>query len=218
VGATGAVGATGGTAGLTACEPELDDRLCRIDTDCRLSGVAPCCGTARIYGVNNVTACAQGPSACDADCIGAQWITDTKEATFDLSVVQLRCEVGEPGAGLCVSYVNLGPPPPPTYCDGEFCLSTEVCVHYATPGGPQPPCVPLFDGGSCPPDSKEDICPDTGTWGCVPVQFAPPPQCVPVSCADPVDCGCLPDGICGGLASQCSGVMLRDVFCVDLSP
>jgi hypothetical protein len=219
IGGTG-MGATGGAAGSTACEPDLDDRRCLIDSDCMLTGVAPCCGTARIYGVNRGTACAQEPVACVADCAGARWVTDTNEATFELGVVQVRCEFGEPGAGKCVSYVDLNAVPPATYCDGELCAPTEVCVHRSVAGGPAPPCEPPSDDGTCPPNYKLSVCPQTGQMGCVEERVPPPPQCVDigVACRDTVTCDCLPDDICGPLASQCAGVMGRDVNCIDQSP
>jgi hypothetical protein len=220
-GTGGVTAGTGGTIPVDVCPSiSLDDRRCRIDTDCRLSAKPACCGQAPIHGVNRVTACAEDPIACVGQCGPVEWLTDTGELTLELGDVQVRCEIGEPGAGVCVSYIDAEPPPPPTYCDGILCTPTEVCVHYATPGGPQPPCQPLFDGGSCPPDSKEDLCPDTGVRGCIPLRAAPLSRCVTAgsSCQNPVDCDCLPADICGGPATECAGVMLRDVFCVDLSP
>jgi hypothetical protein len=210
-----------GAGGLATCEmPTLDDRRCRIDSDCRLSGESVCCGRARLYGVANAAGCVLDPITCDADCAGTQWITDTGEATVDRDVVRIRCEIGEPGAGVCVSYVDLGPPPPPTFCDGELCTAEEVCVHYATPGGPAPHCEPLFDGGTCPPDTKLDVCPQTGSLGCVELREPPPPECVATgaACGGAVDCDCLPSDICGDPAAQCAGVTGHDVRCLDLSP
>jgi hypothetical protein len=226
VGGTAGVGGTGvggtGVGGMTSCEmPKLDDRRCLVDSDCRLSaGGVVCCGPARMYGVANVASCTQDPVACVADCAGTRWITDTMEATYDLGEIRVRCEIGEPGAGVCVSFIDLGPPPPPLYCDGVLCMPTDVCVHYAAPGGPAPRCNPLFDGGTCPPNTKLDVCPEMNVPGCVEERLPPPPQCVPTgsSCGDPVDCACLPADICGGLPGECGGVMGRDVLCVDLSP
>ncbi len=222
MGATGGTDAAGGIGGMASCGmPTLDDRRCLIDSDCRLSsaGVA-CCGPVRLYGVANAAACVRDPVACIAECLGPQWVTDTLEATYAIDDIQVRCEIGEPGAGVCVSFVDLEPPPPPLYCDGVLCMPEDVCVHYAAPGGPAPRCEPLFDGGTCPANTKLDVCPETGSLGCVEERLPPPPQCVPAgsSCGDPVGCDCLPADICGGLPGQCGGVMGRDVLCVDLSP
>jgi hypothetical protein len=225
MGATpGAGGVTAGTGGVLAI-PDCpiitpDDRRCLIDSDCELAASRSCCGDLLVQGVSRVSGCAQEPVMCDVACTGTRWITDTGEITTDVSVIQVRCQFLDADAGVCTSDIDLHGLPPPTYCNGDLCTPTEVCVHYAPPGGPPPPCTPLHDGGSCPPDSKEDVCPDTGVRGCIPVQATPLPQCVPAGsgCKNRVDCACLPADICGGLATECAGVMVRDVFCVDQSP
>jgi hypothetical protein len=223
MGATGGTDATGGAGigGMTSCAmASLDDRRCLIDSDCRLSPPKlACCGRFRVYGLANAATCVEDPVACAAeDCAGPQWITDTMEATFERGEIQVRCEFGEPGAGLCVSFVEGDPPPP--YCNGALCMPTDVCVYYATPGGPAPRCDPLLDGGTCPPNTKMDVCPGTGGLGCVEERLAPPPQCVPIpsGCGDAPRCECLPADICGGPATECGGVIAGDVTCLDLSP
>jgi hypothetical protein len=219
-GATAGAGAGGpaaGAGGIDACQAiGVNERRCLIDSDCELSARPICCGDEPVRGVSRASACAQDPVACVAECARPRWVTDTNEITVDLNVVQVRCEFTEPGVGACTSYIDLDSVPP-TYCNGVLCAPTEVCVHYAPPGGPVPPCTPLGDGGTCGPDSQEGICPDTGLKGCVPVLL---PQCVAAgsSCGSPIDCQCLPPDICGGAAAVCSAVMLREVYCVDLSP
>jgi hypothetical protein len=214
----GAAAGAGGTVPIDGCPSiEPSDRTCLIDGDCVLAARPACCGDVPARGVSRVSGCAQDPFACVAECARPRWITDTNEITTDLSVVQVRCEFSEPDVGLCTSYIDLDAPPPPAACGGALCASTQVCVHYAPPGGPQPPCTPLHDGGSCPPDSTEHLCPDTGVKGCIPVRA---PECVPAGsgCGTAFDCECLPADICGGPATECTSVTLRDVYCVDESP
>jgi hypothetical protein len=215
MGATG--GAAAGAGGTDTCASiEPSDRTCLADSDCVLAARPACCGDVPARGVSRVSGCAQDPIACVAECARPRWFTDTNETTTDLSVVQVRCEFSEPDVGLCTSYIDLDAVPS-TYCNGVLCAPTDVCVHYAPFGGPQPQCVPLGDGGSCEPDSREVLCPDTGVKGCIPFRM---PQCVAAgpNCGNPVDCECLPPDICGGVATECTGVMGRDVSCVDESP
>jgi hypothetical protein len=214
----GAGGPAAGAGGIDACQTiGLDERRCLSDSDCELSARPICCGDEPIRGVSRASNCAQDPVACVARCARPRWITDTNEITVDLGVVQVRCEFTEPDVGACTSYIDLDAPPPPTHCNGVLCAPTEVCVHYAPPGGPVPPCTPLGDGGTCDPDSQEGVCPDTGVKGCIPVRL---PRCVSAgpSCGRPIDCQCLPQDICGGIATACTDVKLRDVYCVDESP
>jgi hypothetical protein len=223
---TSATGGSGGTSGgTTSCgAPEPEDRRCLVDTDCRpYPDPAACCGPARMYGVASAASCIEAPIPCDLDCAGPQWITDTMEATYDAGQIRVRCEFAEPGEpdeGLCVSHIDLEEDPPPLYCNDTPCQRSEVCVHYAPPGGPAPRCEPVSDDGTCPPGTKFTMCPSTGLMGCVEERLPPPPACVPAGsdCGNLVDCECLPQNICGGLATECRGVAGRDVSCVDLSP
>jgi hypothetical protein len=226
-GATGATGmgaagpgaaGTGGTAGTASCEPAARD--CLVDTDCMLATRTPCCGLERVYGVSRVGMCVLPELPCFADCDGPRWLTDSNETTTDLAVVKVRCDLVESDSGVCTSYVDLNAAPPPTYCNGELCASTEVCVHGSVAGGPAPRCEPPAEDGTCPAGYKLSDCPETGQMGCLEERVAPPPECVDagMTCGVSVDCSCLPDDICGPLASQCSGVMDRHVNCVDLSP
>jgi hypothetical protein len=208
----------GGTAGTASCEPDVRD--CLIDTDCMLATRMPCCGLERVYGVSRIGMCVLPELPCFADCDGPRWLTDTNETTADLAVVKVRCDLVEPDSGVCTSYVDLNAAPPPTYCNGELCASTEVCVHRSVAGGPAPRCEPPAEDGTCPAGYKPSECPESGQMGCVEERVAPPPECVDagMTCGVSVDCSCLPDDICGPLASQCSAVMDRHVYCVDVSP
>jgi hypothetical protein len=218
-GGTGAGGGVGGSGAKSCVAPTLDDRRCRIDSDCRLAQAEEaCCQPVRMHGIAKVASCLPDPIDCDAECAGPQWITDTMEATFVATEIDVRCEFGEPGAGVCVSFIDLGPPPPATVCNGVVCHPTDVCVYYAVPGGPAPRCEPLFDGGTCPPGTQMGVCQNMGVPGCVEVREAPPPQCVPfpAACGSTPTCECLPADICGGPA-ECSSVMGFVVDCVDVS-
>jgi hypothetical protein len=225
-GAGGTGGGAGGTgaggSGAKSCvAPTLDDRRCLIDSDCRLAQAEEaCCQPVRMHGIAKVASCIPDPNNCGPECETPQWITDTMEATFVATEISVRCEFGEPGAGVCVSFVELGPPPPPLVCNGVLCQPTDVCVYYAVPGGPAPRCEPLSDGGTCPPGTTMGVCPEMGAPGCVEVREAPPPQCVPLpaACGNTPNCQCLPADICGGPVGECSGVTSFVVDCVDISP
>jgi hypothetical protein len=222
-GATAGVGGpaagAGGTDPIDTCPTiEPGDRACLVDSDCTLSAKRTCCGDVPVQGVSRESGCAEDPVACVAECARPRWYTDTNEITTDLGVVQVRCEFGErPDQGICTSYIDLDAMPS-AYCNGVACAPAEVCVHYAPPGGPVPPCIPLVaDGGTCSPGYQEGTCPESGVKGCIPVRL---PECVAAgsSCGGPVDCECLPPDICGGAATECTGVMGRHVSCVDESP
>jgi hypothetical protein len=103
---TGGAVASGGI-NARCVEPSLSDRRCQTDADCAVFAPGNCCTVAFANGVNVAAMCPQDVVACESDCSDSEWITDTTEGTSHITDIKVRCEIGESGAGVCLSYVDL---------------------------------------------------------------------------------------------------------------
>ena len=68
----------------------------------------------------------------------------------------------------------------PLACGKLICQDTEYCIHPCC-GGAAPQCLPVLDGGGCPPGSSQGQCfgPNGLQLGCTTQCTPDPPFCSP---------------------------------------
>lgn len=135
----GGAESNGGSAGSGAtARPCLDMsgqvpyeiRTCRVASDCNAITVTTCCGKDRVLGMTRAFACAVAPPDCSlVKCAKSEgYVLDDGQETLDSDeAFSLRCQIGEPGAGLCQTSKH--DPGAGLDCGDFSCSAGEVCVH-----------------------------------------------------------------------------------------